>query len=166
MTDTVSDTRMEQAHQQPLPVRNIPEWYQTSEQCHGEKEGGEVTRSAWGEMGRGGLGYFIYMVSKCEPVLTEGEKTDRSGKEYSRWTGARACASEASRDQGGWTTASRARLLRGAVREDQSPQHVCAHGDHQERLWSELGAMLSCSNPYLGFLGKCTVLPNLEKNKK
>lgn len=42
---------------------------------------------------------------------------------------------------------------------------VWAHGDHQECLWSEMGAMLSCSNSYLGFLGKCTVLPNLEKNK-
>ena len=80
MTDTVSDTRMEQAHQQSLPLRNIPEWYQTSDQCHGEKEGGEVTRSAWGETGGGGPGYFIYTVSKCEPVLTEGERTEGEGK--------------------------------------------------------------------------------------
>lgn len=68
--------------------------------------------------GRGwGLGYFIYMVSKREPVPTEGERTKGSGKEYSRWTGAKACASEASRGQGDQTTAGRARLLRGVIRE-------------------------------------------------
>ena len=64
-----------------------------------------------------GLGYFIYVVSKCEPVPMEGERTNGSGKEYSRWTGARACAPEASRGQGDWTTASRVRLVRGVIGE-------------------------------------------------
>lgn len=73
---------------------------------------------------------MIYVVSKCEPVPTEGERTKGSGKEYSRGTGARACAPEAGRGQGDWTTASRARLLRGVIRE--GPHTGCvAHGDHQ-----------------------------------
>lgn len=42
--------------------------------------------------------------------------------------------------------------------------HV-AYSDSREFLWSEMGTVLSCDNSFPGFLGKCIVLHNLEKNE-
>ena len=64
---------MEQAHQQSLPLRTTPEWYQTSDQYCGEKEGREVT-------GRGGAG-LLYLRGQQMWACPDGRGEDQGVRE-------------------------------------------------------------------------------------
>lgn len=98
----MTDTRMEQAHQQSLPLDH-PEWYQTSDQYRGEKKAGGDRKGV-------GAGLLYFVVSKREPVPDgRGEDQRVRGRVFQMDRSTGLCI-RGQQGQGDWTTASRARL--------------------------------------------------------